>query len=739
MLLLSGCGESQSDGPSPAPETSEPVAESEIFEREHFPLELEARRLEDSFIAPFWDRMRSAEQPLKVLADLPVASITLGSMTRERKHPLGILRRQYTADGPQIPIAQWRKRLQVFEREGVILRHSDWHQESYQNPPTGNPQSTIRFNLHAYVPAKNLRVRVKGLLEVVWNETLKPRSIAVREATIEQRPGKTAFDLKLNIQGRPKAGPRGGTGPLLVRDLDDDGLPEILLGGGNRLLRNLGAWQFKPTPALERLPAGRAIDAGVFGDFSGDGLDDLLYISGKKMWLAKGAPGGTFPDEPTEIPLEVPIEFPTVLSAGDIEKDGDLDLFFGQWREISDKIPEPFWDAKDGYGNALLRNNGNGTFTDITEEAGLGPKRNRRTYSASLYDTEGDGDMDLIVVSDFYGVDLYRNNQGAFEDITEKVDSNRLFGMSHTFGDYDGNGVLDAYVLGMGSTTARRLDGMGAGPANRSAANTMRTELGYGNRMYLWTPLGYLAPPFQRDVARTGWTWGSTTFDFENDGDRDIYVANGHISGETTRDYCSHFWCKDLYLTDAAGKNRYTDKLFTARPELKDMSWDGFQANQLLVNSGGRSFSELGFLLDVGFTFDARKVVSADIDRDGRVDLLLTRIGGTNGLKHNPSVTAQPPALIGLRNVWPMKHPWIGFDLRKPGTLVQIRTSDGRKQIDQVVTGDSFYSQHPATLHFGLGSAELEEVVIQWPSGKSVLLDDLEPGKYHRFDVEIEN
>jgi len=749
LPVLSGCG-NKAAKPAVGNASAEAVADDKALqaaaalEQEHFALELLARRAEDEFIVPLWDRLRASKNPLLVLAELPVPAIALGAFDKEQFHPLKIVRRNFKP-GPPLTRAEWSRRMQALDSQGVIFDHSDWHQESFIESAPGAYRSRVRFNIHAFVPEQDMRARIKGLLDIDWSfpdandpdaagELVKPVRIALHEASVEQRKGAPAFELELNVPGNPgKSGKRTGTGPLLVWDLTGDGLPEILVGGANKVLVNKGGWSFEPPrPAVEKLPAGAPINAGVIGDFTGDGHDDLLFVSKQRMLIADGDSAGRFRSEPREVPMDVPIRYPTVLTAGDIDRDGDLDAFFGQWREISDKMPDPFWNANDGHGNAMLVNLGDGSFIDATEAVGLADKRYRRTYSASLYDTEGDGDNDLIVVSDFYGVDLYRNNLGTFSDITaEKVDKPQLFGMSHTFADFDLNGVLDAYVLGMGSSTARRLERMGAGPTELAEHNAKRMELGYGNRMYLWKPQGYRQPDFFADVARTGWSWGSAAFDFENDGDADIYVANGNISGRSVRDYCSHFWCKDIYAAELMGGAAFTDQLFTTRAGLDEMSWDGFQPNQFLINQAGKSFSELGFMLDVGFTFDARKVVAADIDRDGRVDLILSRAGGTNGMKHDGALTATPPAVIGLRNVWKSDHHWIGFDSPLPGTMIRI-TVDGASVIDQVVTGDSFYSQHPGTLHFGLGKLDrVDEVVVQWPNGKSIVIEGPSVDTYH--------
>ena len=128
-------------------------------------------------------------------------------------------------------------------------------------------------------------------------------------------------------------------------------------------------------------------------------------------------------------------------------------------------MPTPYYNANDGYPDALLINDGNGSFTDNTEVAGLASKRNRRTYSASFADLDGDNDLDLFCVCDFSGIDVYYNDgNGYFKDMTDQLVKERHgFGMGHTISDFNGDGILDIFMVGMSSTTARRLDRLNLG------------------------------------------------------------------------------------------------------------------------------------------------------------------------------------------------------------------------------------------------------------------------------------
>ena len=742
-LTVIGCGKTpRVPGAAPAtPDAVPPEFAARTLEAASFALELKARLAEEAFIVPAWDRLNAAEKPLEVLAEIPFETFQIGVPQAARAGDYGIVLQDFREGGEVLSPARIRELLEGFAREGYAIRHTDWHQEAFEEPQPGAYRSLIGFRIHAELPGRQERVRLLGQVAVDWQpgETWRAGRIALRRLEVARRAGSRAFEVKFSINGPASGGAgRSAIGALVAADLDGDGLPEILVGDANTLYRNRGDWKFEPEPLLPLLPEGQSVGLLLAGDFDGDAITDLLAVSGGKLRFFHGEPGGHFPGAGEVVPLPVPLVAPTCLTAGDVNGDGSLDVFLGQWRQpMGDQMPAPFWDANDGHGNVLLLNDGHAHFTDATAAAGLAAKSHRRTYSASFVDLDGDHALDLMVVSDFYGTDLFHNDgHGHFTDVTSRLDEPHTFGMSHAIADFDGDGQLDLFVAGMGSTTARRLQRMGANPKDFPEHNRMREVMGYGNRMYLATGGGFRQPAFKDEVARTGWSWGCATLDFDNDGDRDIYVANGHISGTTTRDYCTHFWTKDIYLANQMAGRDFTKSVIKNLPGIDDMSWDGFQANRLLLNRDGKGFDELGYLLDVGFTADCRQVVAADFDRDGRCDLLISRIGGTNGMLHHPALRNSPPALFGLRNVWePARaNHWIGVDLQGTnifGARLNVETDD-RTFTACHVSGDSPATQHPATLHLGLGPREkVRRLTVTWPGGRTTVIENPTVDHYH--------
>jgi hypothetical protein len=752
-LLLSSCSKQEEPEILEAPvklENKKSAAESpETYLKERDQLdetvwanEVEAQEYEAVFTG-LWDNIRNAEAPKKIdaLSNFPfTGNLVMGTPNAPVQTELGVLVKDFNAQKTKaLNQEQFLQLMGAFKAMKIELVQSEWHHSRF-TPGNGDkaPESTISFSVHAEQAGTQTKFDLKGDIDVVWEKPTASESgsspvadsLTLSKLTLKERTGGGSFRKVFEARHGPKDYTSGY--PVIVYDLNNDGLSEIILIRWNRIYWNDGKGQFTPKNLLEH-PM-QVKESAIVSDFTGDGNPDIVTIGYDDglLYLFEGSEAGQF-TKPGVVCSDVVFETPTAMTTGDSDGDGDLDLWITQYKlSFRDgQMPTPYYDANDGPPSYYLLNDSKGAFTDATEVSGLAPLRNRRTYSASFIDLDADGDLDLLNLSDYAGLDLYENiGKGKYKLATDDyVDARHFFGMGHTFGDYNSDGLLDFYVIGMSSTTARRLDRLDLGREDRPDIHTMRGPMGYGNRLYYGTEEKkyYEDPVVAKAIARTGWSWGTTTFDFDLDGDQDIYVANGHRSGESCQDYCTTFWRHDIYTGDSE-ENPALLKVFASTLEdlnTEKISWNGYEKNVLLTNSEDRPerFMNNSFSLGAAFSYDSRSIVSDDLDGDGRPDLLVAQSvwddrGGFHMVLNIVANTINPGE----------KRNWFAVRMRestKPGyspngAKVSITDNLGRTQTRWIVTGDSYFAQHAAVAHFGLGQADtVESIEITWANGVS--------------------
>ena len=702
-----------------------------------------AQEHEQALVA-LWDALLSARgdsgATLSVLSALDFGTLSIGTLRRIDEIDHGISRYEFEEPHHELAPRDWAELLQGLASRGYELVQSEWHHARFSPESAGSPaRSIVNVVLHVTEGTPNQRLVVEGEVAVVWSGLRDARSNPIPESIdatglrLLRRDAAPGFQQIFGFATRHQ-GEMSRLHPILLYDLDRDGLDDVVSVGGRRVLWNQGARGFRDAPLTDQ--SYLLTEAGLIADLDGDAHPDLLSTRARgDLVLYRGDERGLFRDEPLVVEFEEPLRGPSVLTSGDVDGDGDLDVWLGQYKPpyVGGQMPTPYYDANDGHPAYLLINDGAGRLEPATEAAGLAAKRFRRTYASSFVDLDDDADLDLLVVSDFAGIDLYHNDgSGRFDDANDSIRSDRhLFGMSASFADYDLDGRLDFFVAGMASTTARRLEALGLSRPDWAEAPDMRMRMAFGNRMYLASDEGWREPGFAAEVARTGWTWGTTAFDFDNDGDPDIFAANGHQSGESTKDYCANFWTHDIYDGDSTHDETLAslfDETTAGIAEGRE-SWDGYQKNHLLMNRGGLGFTNVAFLLGVADEFDSRSAVSGDLDRDGRVDLVVVENRGGEREK-----------LHIYRNQLDTGHHWIGVELREEGeglspvgAKVVVQTAD-RTHVARVMIGDTLMGQHSTTLHFGLGAeTRVEAIEVHWVSGASRRLADPAIDRYHRI------
>jgi len=707
--------------------------------------EVAAQEFEATFVR-LWDDLRNSEDSIEVLSAFPFSKLTLGIGKTPESLDLGITHWSNAADTRDLEPGDWHELLSGFQQNGWELAQSEWHHTRFVPSESGPNQSEFGVVLHAQNTAEQRRAIVHGTIRVVWKSEQDSRGqwlvdeIDASSLEIWERKGPPAFAETHELAPKREldlTAPNANLlGSVIVYDLDGDGLDEIIVAFANKVFRNNGNLKFEEQPLLAQPPYS-GLDTAVVADFTGDGVVDLLGV-GLGGWptLYKGEPGGDFPGPGREIKqVGERLIQPTAIAVGDIDADGDLDVWLADYKKPyyeGKEMPEPYFDANDGFASHLLVNLGGGEFSNETESAGLGAKRYRRTCSNAFIDRDDDGDLELAVVSDFSGADIYLNDgSGHFTDVTDTMlDERTSFGMAGLFSDFNLDGFLDFFMVGMSSTTSRRLDRLGLGRSDFSEHQKMRPKMGFGNRIYLGNANRTLREAdLGSAAARTGWSWGTVVLDFDLDGDPDIYIANGHLSRTTAQDYCSEFWTHDIYPEETVEKVNVG--MFLADARRAGVSWNGFEHNRLLSIVDGHLCITTAFLMGVAIEEDSRMVVASDVDGDGRPDLLVS----TREFEVGSTTNKRISRIWLKRNTISHDRHWIGIRLAGPRSPIGARiavVSGDRKQLHYVVTGDGYLSQQPPVRVFGLGERDtVDYVLVTYPGGKEVRIETPSIDRYH--------
>lgn len=719
---------------------AELTAERQEMDRTVWAPELVAEQHHGVFIQ-LWDELRATADPLTPLSKFRFEQILLPSLAETGRSPDGIATLSSVGAGKQLDHAAWETWLASL-RGRYRLDHSEWQQTRFETGTDGNV-AEVRIALLLTDTKTGTRLAVRGPLRVTYSReqdaflNFQPRTIDATGLWVQRRAEPALFQEVFSFASE------GGNDvpPILVHDRDGDGDAEIIVPASNLVFRNSGRAKFERTD-LCAYPLTTTFEA-VIADWNGDGRDDYLAaglaegdaVGSPALYLFASDAKGGFSAPPTRA-FPQPFEGQCCFAAGDIDRDGDLDLYVGKYLPpyVGGQMPTPFWDANDGFPGQLLANDGTGTFTDVTVGSGLEAKRNRRTFRCSFADLDQDSDLDLLLTNDFHGIDVFTNDgHGHFTDQSSTmIDEPWNFGMSHSLADFNSDGEVDLYVTGMYSITVRRLEQLGLGVPGRPEVQAHRMQMGFGNRLYWHSVLGFRQPKTVETSAESGWSWGVSSLDYDLDGDPDIYVANGHIAGATVRDYDSRYWRHDIYSGNST-RNPLWNALYLEIMSgmTKEYSWNGFEYNRLFRNDGEDGFSEVGYVLGVGLPQESRQVVSEDFDLDGRPDLLVGEIDRAGNRK----------SIHLFRNTWSGRAHWLGVRLlpaaRRSSLGAQITVvAGGRRQSAVVLAGDSFFSQHSNTKVFGLGeTGRVDSVLVRWPDGERSAIAAPVTDRYHVVDA----
>ena len=488
-----------------------------------------------------------------------------------------------------------------------------------------------------------------------------------------------------------------GTG-VAIGDYDGDGRPDIFAVSKTescRLFRNLGGCKFEDVTDKagvgDRGAAAMIWKQGAtFVDVNNDGWLDIYvcrYNAPNLLYINQG--NGTFKEMAHDVGLDV--RDSSVMAAFcDFDRDGRLDVYIAT--NILDIAKHP--NGQRGY---LFHNNGNGTFTNVTDHAGITGET--QSHSATWWDYDNDGWPDLYVAYD-YGVPdkLYHNNRdGTFTDTFDQVIPHTSFSsMGADVGDVNNDGLIDFLVADMAATTHRTDQHSLADARGRTEEppnDYKGTPKYHRNALLLNTGTGHcLEGAFLAGVAATDWTWSPRLEDLDNDGRLDLHVTNGFPRDPGV----------DV-LKRLMGAE-------TPAERIRVMYDSPMQAetNLALRNLGDLQFENVSTawgLDQKGVSFGA---AFGDLSGDGNLDLVYANYHGSVSVLRNDNDTAHR-VIVDLRGTASNR-----FGI---GATVEVESGLGL-QTRQLVLSRGYMSSSEPAVHFGLGQdTTIKRMTVTWPSG----------------------
>lgn len=515
-------------------------------------------------------------------------------------------------------------------------------------------------------------------------------------------------------------------GGVAIGDINNDDLPDIYFTanlGSNRLYLNKGNFVFEDITEKASVAGSKAWSTGAtMADVNHDGWLDI-YLShagnipgdnrGNELFLNNG--DLTFTEKAAELGLNDP-GLTTQASFFDYDLDGDLDCYvlnnsFTIPGEITSYGDE---EGKVGLGGDRLYRNDGGTFTAVNQEAGIGRNELGFGLGVTIGDVNQDYFPDIYVSNDDWERDYLYINQGdgTFkEELKDRTDYCSTSSTGGDIADLNNDGYPEIVSTDRLAADHYRLKAIAshkphypkeASDAHQIGQNCLHRNDGQGD----FQEVGMLA-----GIGATDWSWGALVFDFENDGQKDLFVSNGIQKDLLNLDFRDYLANNDIY-------RKLANKAVVDYSALIDQLPSKPISNYAFANQGGLQFKDQAEQLGLGQPSFSNGASYADLDNDGDMDLVINNVNSTASIYRNQAER------VG-HHYLKIKFKGNATNPFGIGARVSIQTADGM-QLRQNFNGRGFQSSVEPELLFGLGEqTKIDHIEVVWPDRKRQILENV--------------
>ena len=527
-------------------------------------------------------------------------------------------------------------------------------------------------------------------------------------------------------------------GGVSVGDFNNDGLTDIYLVGNmvpNRLYLNRGNFTFEDVTEISNTGGGNRWKQGsTVCDINNDGLPDIyVCVSGLStnhenlLFVNQGVNKEGIPvfrEEAKKYGINDP-GMSTQATFFDYDNDGDMDLYVANYPITNFKATPYVYkqmmrNVKWIDSGHLYRNNGDGTFTDVTKESGL--LAFGLTLSATAGDFNQDGFKDLYISNDFTCPDYFyfNNGDGTFSDKAgEVLGQTSFYGMGVDVADYNNDGLLDVMQIDMAPEDNKRAkmnmssmlpedfeDMVKEGFHNQYRYSTLNLNRGiFRNNLPFFTNAAWLA-----GVTSTDWSWSALFTDFDLDGWKDLYITNGSRRDMNNADYFNKIRKSD-YFSKGSNKSELLDlaKNMPSKP----------LSNYIFRNNGDLTFSRYNKQWNITEPSFSNGVAYADLDNDGDLDLIVNNIDQEAFIYKNNACETKSGNYLKIKFDGTSKNK-MGI-----GSIVTI-WHNGHMQMEELTLTRGYLSSMEPILYFGVAKDQLiDSLKVQWSNDKAQVLTNI--------------